>query len=222
MSTESQAAIAALVGIAVIFLIALYLWVQSRRETPSADKDHDRIYGLRWIYFSILTIAMAATLGVTLHPGSVPYFNPHPDFATPLVVKVTGSQWVWAFQMVKGPNRGAKSFNSLKLPYSEPAEFQVTASDVNHSFAIYDVAGTLLTQTQAMPGYVNKLYFRFPKPGIYHVLCLEYCGVGHSVMHAEIEVTQTASGVSGSAQAAPTNAVSESIETHNSGGSINE
>ena len=222
MSTESQAAIAALVGIALIFLIALYLWVQSRQETLSPDKDHDRIYGLRYIYFSILTLAMAATLGATLHPGSVPYFNPHPDFATPLVVKVTGSQWVWAFQMVKGPNPGAKSYNSLDLPYGEPAEFQVTASDVNHGFAIYDAAGTLLTQTQAMPGYVNKLYFRFPKPGIYHVLCLEYCGVGHSVMHAEIEVTQTASGVSGSAQAAPTNAVSESIETHNSGGSINE
>ncbi|MGH8399001.1 MAG: hypothetical protein ACRETA_12285, partial [Gammaproteobacteria bacterium] len=94
-------------------------------------------------------------------------------------------------EMITSPHPGAKTYNQLTLPYGEPVEFRVTAADVNHGFAIYDNLGVLLAQTQAMPGYVNRLYFRFPKPGTYHILCLEYCGVGHLIMHANIEVIQT-------------------------------
>jgi cytochrome c oxidase subunit 2 len=46
----------------------------------------------------------------------------------------------------------------------------------------------MVAQTQAMPGYVNKLQVRFTKPGDYEVLCLEYCGVAHHGMRAVIKV----------------------------------
>jgi cytochrome c oxidase subunit 2 len=46
----------------------------------------------------------------------------------------------------------------------------------------------LLFQVQAMPGYVNQVEYVFDKPGTYHVVCLEYCGVAHHAMTAEFTV----------------------------------
>lgn len=68
--------------------------------------------------------------------------------------------------------------------------FRGTRSDVNHGFGICDAAGTLVAQTQAMPGYVNRLTHVFAVPGTYQVLCLEYCGLVHHNMIAEINVTE--------------------------------
>ncbi len=39
-------------------------------------------------------------------------------------------------------------------------EFRVTSLDVNHGMAIFDPDGKLVGQTQAMPGYVNRLFVR--------------------------------------------------------------
>lgn len=45
-----------------------------------------------------------------------------------------------------------------------------------------------------MPGYTNKLVHTFTEPGTYQVMCLEYCGVGHTPMTAEIEVVAATEG----------------------------
>ena len=42
--------------------------------------------------------------------------------------------------------------------------------------------GALLTQVQAMPGYTNRLIYRFDRTGTYTVRCLEYCGIFHHFM----------------------------------------
>jgi cytochrome c oxidase subunit 2 len=39
-----------------------------------------------------------------------------------------------------------------------------------------------------MPGYINVLRYTFNEPGVYRVLCLEYCGVAHHEMTADIKV----------------------------------
>ena len=70
----------------------------------------------------------------------------------------------------------------------QEVEFQVTSADVNHGFAIYKNKTRLLAQTQAMPGYVNKLRYKFTEPGEYEVLCLEYCGLAHHGMSAKFTV----------------------------------
>ena len=67
-------------------------------------------------------------------------------------------------------------------------EFRVTSFDVNHSFAVYSPDDHLIAQTQAMPGYVNRLRVRFHEPGRYYVLCLELCGMGHHRMRGVFDV----------------------------------
>lgn len=97
---------------------------------------------------------------------------PVPD----LVVHVTGHQWYWEMDQ-----------DTAKV--GELVEFQVTSADVNHGFALYRDPQHLIAQTQAMPGYVNKLQVRFAEPGDYEILCLEYCGLAHHAMRAAIKVS---------------------------------
>ncbi|MCC7338588.1 MAG: hypothetical protein IT422_26135 [Pirellulaceae bacterium] len=72
----------------------------------------------------------------------------------------------------------------------ELIEFRVSAADVTHGFCIYNPEGQIQTQTQAMPGYVNRLRYRFPHDGVFPILCLEFCGIGHSAMKTQVEVVQ--------------------------------
>jgi cytochrome c oxidase subunit 2 len=71
----------------------------------------------------------------------------------------------------------------------EVVEFVVTSVDVTHGFALYDPQKRIVAQIQAMPGFVNKVRHRFDSPGKYEVLCLEFCGLAHHGMVAEIHVT---------------------------------
>lgn len=91
------------------------------------------------------------------------------------VVDATGYEWRWELSR----DRVAKN---------QPVEFRVTSADVNHGFGIYDTDMHLVAQTQAMPGYINKIRYTFTKDGTYKILCMEYCGIAHHDMMTEIKV----------------------------------
>jgi cytochrome c oxidase subunit II len=112
---------------------------------------------------------------------AAPLRNELRDGSGERLVEVIGRQWFW-------------EISELRLPADETIAFRVTSGDVNHGFAIYDEDLRLIAQTQAMPGYFNVLRVRFPKPGIYRVLCLEYCGLVHHGMAASLEVVASAEG----------------------------
>ena len=94
-----------------------------------------------------------------------------------VTITATAVQWGWII-------------SRDRLTVGVPIEFDVTSRDVNHDFAIYDPGGRLLTQVQAMPGYTNRLVYRFRAPGTYTVRCLEYCGLGHHMMTARLTVAR--------------------------------
>ena len=69
-----------------------------------------------------------------------------------------------------------------------PVRFSLTSADVNHGFAVFNSDNVLLFQVQVMPGETQKYVYTFSKPGLYRVVCLEYCGVGHDGMQNELKV----------------------------------
>ena len=95
----------------------------------------------------------------------------------PRAVDVVGRQWSW-------------DLGSHTAQVGESVRFRVTSADVNHGFALYGPDDQIVAQTQAMPGYINELDVTFKQPGLYRVLCLEYCGTAHHGMIAEINVTE--------------------------------
>lgn len=90
-------------------------------------------------------------------------------------INVTGAQWYW-------------EIDKEEVELDKPVVFNVHTSDVNHGMGVLNSEGKLLFQTQAMPGYVNKVEHIFKKPGEYKVICLEFCGVAHHDMITEFEV----------------------------------
>ena len=74
------------------------------------------------------------------------------------------------------------------VPVNTTVVFDVTSKDVNHGFGIYGPSGVVVSQVQAMPGYINHLAVKFSVPGHYTVRCLEFCGIAHAAMQGGFDV----------------------------------
>jgi cytochrome c oxidase subunit 2 len=103
------------------------------------------------------------------------------DTPAAVVIQASGHQWAW-------------EMTPATVQAGQPVEIHVTGADVNHGFGVYDTNHRLVTQTQAMPGYTNVIRHTFSTPGTYRILCLEYCGLGHHTMVAQLVVTAAATG----------------------------
>ena len=171
-----QNAVWILTVVATGVLGGIFLWVAANasRHGDDARAIARTAYrwraGLFWVVLIAGVIITFATLTEWPIAGHATAAG-KPD----TVIRAVGAQWRWTL------DRDTVRAGDL-------VEFQVTADDVNHGFAIYQGKSRIIAQTQAMPGYVNKLQVRFAEPGEYEVLCLEYCGLAHHGMRAAIKV----------------------------------
>jgi cytochrome c oxidase subunit II len=157
----------------LLVLIVVFCWVlrNTKGEQP-LEKVAPRAYRLRtWLFAAASVAGLVIALG-TLAPW------PHDARAAEVnrTIDVQARQWAW-------------DVSSDKAGVGEVVEFVVTSVDVTHGFALYDPQKRIVAQIQAMPGFVNKVRHRFDSPGKYEVLCLEFCGLAHHGMVAEIHVT---------------------------------
>lgn len=156
---------------------ACFLWVIKSTKIPTASSSASfeeftpRAYRARGVIFGVVIIVGVIATYKTLIPW--------PHDTRPQVISqsidVKSSQWSW-------------DLPKSKIKVGDEVEFRVTSADVNHGFGLYSPAGQIVAQVQAMPGFENKLRYRFLMPGKYKVLCMEYCGLGHHRMDAELDV----------------------------------
>lgn len=159
---------------AILMLVILggFVWVVLKSGKPLPYKDVAApAYTLRGRLFAGSVIAGAVIAYFTLVPW------PHDAGAAEVTRHVDARAYQWRWEL---------SDSSAKV--GETVEFRVTSEDVNHGFALYDPQEQLVAQIQAMPGFTNKVRHRFTQPGVYKVLCLEYCGLAHHGMVAQIDV----------------------------------
>lgn len=159
---------AVVLAIAAVF-VRVVLLSRHRRDYAQVQGS---AYGVRAALFWVLILAGIGIAWTTLR--ELPQAA-HARTEGAQIVNATGYQWYW-------------ELDADSVTAGAPVEFRVTSVDVNHGFGIYDEDLNLVAQVQAMPGYVNRLVHVFDRPGTYQVLCLEYCGIAHHVMTAEIEV----------------------------------
>jgi len=168
-------------GVSIVLMGALalvFVWVASAAKPAVANYGPivDAAYRIRVWLFGLALIALIGTNYKTL--GELPYVNALAQSPATAAqpVQAVAEQWAW-------------TITPSTFKVGQTAEFHVTTKDVNHGFALYDPDFRIVAETQAMPGYTNVLRYTFSKPGTYKVLCLEYCGVAHHAMMAEIKVT---------------------------------
>ncbi|MCZ2460872.1 MAG: hypothetical protein LC128_14725 [Chitinophagales bacterium] len=189
LTIQSTSAIISFLGGALVVLVIAYLMGTSHIEEDSTSAKH-KVYRLRGKYFFVLVFCAVVCLFLTLRLLPYTKFQGEPK----QTVSVVAIQWDWKMKsgtFDKSPEEFVKDTAAKKeitLPANQKVRFIVTSNDVNHDFAIYNTKGVLVAQTQAMPTYKNELEYEFPEAGDYHILCLEYCGLMHSIMVGTIHV----------------------------------
>lgn len=156
-----------------LILMALITAVFAIVCRGAADKrELDNPYRGRTVLFVLVLIAGVLISITTLSPWPL---SAYAGGAAPAakVIDAVGHQWRW-------------ELSDSTVPVGKPVEFRVTSADVNHGFGIYRGKTQMLGQTQAMPGFVNRLRLTFDEPGQYEILCMEYCGLAHHGMLATI------------------------------------
>ena len=131
-----------------------------------------------------------------------------------LTIKVTGIQWKWGYDYIKGegegigfvstldsshralsdaggPKAGApvddyllKVDNPLVVPVNKKIRIITTANDVIHSFAVPSFG----IHQDAIPGFVRDTWFRAEQVGDFYGQCAKICGKEHSYMPVHVKV----------------------------------
>lgn len=74
----------------------------------------------------------------------------------------------------------------IEIPKGASVSIYATTTDVIHGFEIAGTNANMMLE----PGYVSTNRYTFKNAGTYTLLCNEYCGVGHHLMAATIEVVE--------------------------------
>ncbi len=130
-----------------------------------------------------------------------------------MTIKVTGYQWKWGYDYLKGEGEGISFYSTLSTPRAQidgrdiagrnsnpnyllevdnhlvvPAGKKVriltTAADVIHAWWV----PALSVKQDAVPGFIRDTWFRTDKPGVYRGQCAELCGKDHGFMPIVVEV----------------------------------
>jgi cytochrome c oxidase subunit II len=116
-----------------------------------------------------------------LEYASVDQPNPPPGKGRSLNIDVNGQQYLWRFDYPGSEQ--LFSYYEMVVPTNTTVTLDITASDVIHSWWIPRLGG----KADAVPGHVNKTWFKISKPGLYKGQCAELCGAGHADMHAVVK-----------------------------------
>ncbi|MGZ4428213.1 MAG: cytochrome c oxidase subunit II [Nocardioidaceae bacterium] len=169
---------------ALVWALGVHSLVRWRRKgdwTPG-DPDGPALRGNgwatgAWIFGSVALCLFLLVWGLAaLSAVSAPA-----TAANPLVVKVTGQQWVWSFSY---PQNGGVETSQLYLPVNRPVVFHVSSDDVIHSFWVDEMG----IKVDANPGMTTTTQTIPNRIGVYHVRCAELCGLLHADMQTNAHV----------------------------------
>lgn len=166
-------------------LLILFVVKYRRRRRPR-DADGAQIHGsnrleLAWTVAPVLILCAIGTFVFVKLPvvQDVPASTGGEEN---LVVEVVGTQFAWEYRY---PN-GVVAMDRMRAPQGRTVELLVTAPDwdVIHSWWIPELGGKF----DAIPGTVNRTWFKAKRTGVFLGQCAELCGIYHAKMLASVEV----------------------------------
>jgi cytochrome c oxidase subunit 2 len=170
----------------VVWAVALYsllAWRHPGGGMPDTDGPALRTSkptAVLWMLLSSLLCVLMLIWGLA-EIGSV---RASGSTGNPMVVEVTGQQWVWNFTY---PDEGGVQSDQLYLPVDRPVVFHVTSDDVVHSFWVVQMG----IKVDANPGEVTTTSVVPDKLGVFDVRCAELCGLLHADMETSAHVVSS-------------------------------
>ncbi|MES1926388.1 cytochrome c oxidase subunit II [Salinisphaera sp. T31B1] len=198
--------ICVVIGIGV-FGVMLYSVIVHRKSRGFEAAHFHESTGVEiaWtiIPFLILIAVAIPTAGTLLKVED----SSNPD----MTIRVTGHQWLWEYDYV---DQGVHFFsrldrasdkarqqnsgidpnsvehylrnvdNAMVVPVDKKVRLLLTSGDVIHSWWVPDLGG----KKDAIPGYINDMWFKANETGTYRGQCAELCGRGHAFMPIVVKV----------------------------------
>lgn len=189
-----------------LFVLALLLWIMIRYRAganPVPSKvHHNTLLEVAWTLIPVIILVFIAVPSFRLL-----YFEaniPKPD----VTIKAIGKQWFWTYEY---PGSAAGfTFDSLGLsdadaakagkprllgvdnpvyvPVNKVIEIDTVGADVIHSWAMPQMG----VKMDAIPGRINRTWFKANQTGVYYGQCSELCGARHAYMPIELHVVSDA------------------------------
>jgi cytochrome c oxidase subunit 2 len=165
----------------------------------------------------IWTLVPCVILIVMAVPATTALIEMRDTTQPDMTVKVTGYQWKWGYDYLKGEGEGISFYstlstpraqidggdvegrrknpnyllevdNSLVVPSGKKVRVLVTAQDVIHAWYV----PALSVKQDAIPGFIRDAWFKAERPGTYRGQCAELCGKEHGFMPIVVEVMEPA------------------------------
>jgi len=210
------------ISLLVLALIVFIVWRFNETANPvPSRRTHHAGIEIVWTVLPALLLVFIAVPSFRLLAEQL--IIPAPD----LTVKVTASQWHWNYGYPK--SEGGFSFDSLYVedkdlkpgqprvitadhemvvPVGKVIEFDVVSQDVIHSFSVPSFG----IKIDAIPGRLNKAWFKADHEGMFYGQCSNICGIDHAFMPINVRVMSQPDYEAWLAQAKKQFAVSDQVE----------
>jgi cytochrome c oxidase subunit 2 len=186
------------ISLLVLALLAYVVYRFNDRSNPTPSRTtHNAPLEIAWTVLPALVLVVIAVPSFRLLAQQL--IIPAPD----MTLKVTASQWHWNYGYPKSD--GGFSFDSLikedkdlkpgdirllsvdnaaYVPVGKIVEVDVVSQDVIHSFSVPSFG----IKIDAIPGRLNKTWFKADHEGVFYGQCSNICGIDHAFMPIEIHV----------------------------------
>ncbi len=186
------------ISVLVLALLGYVMFRFNERANPTPSRlTHNGPLEVAWTVIPALILVVIAVPSFRLLADQL--IIPAPD----MTLKVTASQWHWNYGYPK--SEGGFSFDSIikedkdlkpgeprlltvdnaaYVPVGKIVEVDVTSQDVIHSFSVPSFG----VKIDAIPGRLNKAWFKAEQEGVFHGQCSNICGIDHAFMPIEIHV----------------------------------
>jgi len=189
-----------------LFVLALLVWIVVKYRAganPVPSKvHHNTLLEVAWTLIPVIILVFIAVPSFRLL-----YFEaaiPKPD----VTIKAIGKQWFWTYEYPgaqagftydslglsdaddakAGKPRLLGVDNPIYVPVNKVVEVQTMGADVIHSWAMPQMG----VKMDAVPGRINKTWFKATKEGVFYGQCSELCGARHAYMPIELHVVSQA------------------------------
>jgi cytochrome c oxidase subunit 2 len=195
-----------------IFVLALLVWIVIRynsRANPVPSKvAHNTLLEVAWTLIPVIILVVIAIPSFKLL-----YYEmilPQPD----VTLRAIGHQWYWTYEYPSSGNFTFDSYgltddkagladlkakaaheprllgvdNPVVVPVNKNVIVETVGADVIHSWAVPQFG----VKMDAVPGRINKTWFRATQIGTYYGQCSELCGKDHAFMPIEVKVVSQA------------------------------
>ena len=191
----------------VVFGVMLYSVCTHRKSKGAkpADFHESTAVEIAW------TVVPFVILIVMAFPATTTLLKIYDFEDSELDILVTGYQWKWKYEYIDENDENVVFFSNLRtdkseiynedtkgehyllevdelvvLPVGKKVRFLVTANDVIHAWWV----PALAVKKDAIPGFVNEVWTKPLKIGIYRGQCAELCGRDHGFMPIVVNVVE--------------------------------